>query len=239
MTQLLVAPCSHEAAKFAVMNWHYSQAMPAGKIVAYGVWEDKSFVGAVLYGHGANNKLGKPYGLDMTECVELVRIAMTNHKTTVSQVVAKTFQLLKASNPRIRLIVSFADPEQSHHGGIYQAGNWIYAGASAVADEYIVNGQRMHGRSVRARRNSSGTSRELNTLAWLHKHVDPNATRIDGSSKHRYLYPLDRAMRRKIQPLALPYPRGSSLKGETLTVPVRGSGSIPESRSIATATDHD
>lgn len=239
MTRLLVAPCSHEAAKFAVMNWHYSQAMPSGKLVSYGVWEDGAFVGCVLYGHGANNKLGKPYGLDITECVELVRIAMTAHTSTVSQVVSQSLKRLKKSNTRLRLVVSFADPEQSHHGGVYQAGNWIYAGTSNVADEYIVNGERIHGRSVRARRNSAKTPREQNTLAWLLKHVDPNARQIEGSSKHRYLYPLDKSMRRKIQPLALPYPRGSSLKGETPTVPVGGSGSIPESRSKTQPTRVD
>ena len=41
------------------MHWHYSQAMPAGKLVTFGVWEHGRFVGAVLYGRGANHNLSK------------------------------------------------------------------------------------------------------------------------------------------------------------------------------------
>lgn len=228
---ITVAPCSHEAAKYAVENWHYSQAMPAGKLVRYGIWEDDTFVGCVLYGRGASNKLGKPYNLDMTECVELVRIAMREHQAPVTQVVAETLKKLKASNPRLRLVVSFADPEQGHHGGIYQAGNWIYAGASNSADEYIINGERMHGRSVLARRNSSKTARETNTLTWARKHLDPNTVQICGSSKHRYLYPLDKPMRRKIEKLRIQHPHaveGSEVSRDT-------SGIEGQVRSLPTA----
>lgn len=46
-----------------------------------------------------------------------------------------------------------------------------------------------------------------NILEWARKILDPNATIIKGTAKHRYLYPLDRAMRRQIQKLAQPYPK--------------------------------
>ncbi len=38
--------CSHEAAKYAVMRWHYSRRMPKSKLVRIGVWEDEKFVGS-------------------------------------------------------------------------------------------------------------------------------------------------------------------------------------------------
>lgn len=229
---ITVAPCSHEAAKYAVENWHYSQAMPVGKLVRYGIWEDDTFVGCVLYGRGANNVLGNPYKLDMTECVELVRIAMREHRSPVTQSVADTLKKLKASNPRLRLVVSFADPEQGHHGGIYQAGNWIYAGVSNTADEYIVNGVRTHGRSLRAKRASMGDpTREQNTLMWARKHLDPNTQQVAASRKHRYLYPLDKAMRRKIEKLRIQHPHaveGSEVSRDT-------SGIEGQVRSLPTA----
>ena len=228
MSDLLVASCSSDAAKFAVMNWHYSKTMPVGKAYKAGVWENGAFVGAVLYGWGANHNLGKPYDLDMTECVELVRVAMRSHDSFVSQVVARSIRLLKRDNPSLRLIVSFADPYHDHHGGIYQAGNWVYAGQSHPKTEYMLNGVILNRRAYTGDNFGSPKMK-------LPKGAKP----LEVPGKHRYLYPLDKAMRRKIEPLSLPYPRGSSLKGETLTVPVRGSGSIPESRSIATATDHD
>jgi len=210
---LLVAPCSFDAAKYAVMRWHYSHAMPAGKLVKFGVWEkgpDSSpeyptdrFVGTVLFGRGANNHMGEGYGLDATQLCELVRIALTDHQHPVTEIVAETLRQLHTSNPGLRLVVSFADPDQDHHGGIYQAGNWIYTGMSLPAPEYVVNGERVHGRTLRSMRNSSADPGDFaNVQDWAAAHLDPNAHIEYGSRKHRYLMPLDRAMRRQVMKLA-------------------------------------
>lgn len=205
---LVVAPCSHEAVKWAVEHWHYSQSVPVGKLVCYGVWETGQFRGSIVFGRGASNGLGAAYTLDQVECCELVRIALRSHESYVSEMVAAALRLLKAQNPGLRLVVSFADPEQGHHGGVYQAGNWRYLGKTGIPDEYIVCGNRIHGRSARAKRTSAGQkgSAHPNVLAWLRDSVDPDARQIWGTSKHRYVWPLDRRMRKQIAPLALPYP---------------------------------
>lgn len=196
-----VAPCTYEAAKHAVMNWHYSRTMPKSKVLRYGVWEDNRFVGAVLYGRGATPKLGSPYGLDQTEVCELVRVALrSGHATPTSAVIARTIKLLKHGNPGLRLIVSFADTMQGHHGGIYQAGNWIYAGY-VVKCWIRVNDELMHPRTLGSKYGAGGQS-----IPWLRAHVDPESANVELPPKHRYLYPLDRAMRRQILPLSLPYP---------------------------------
>jgi hypothetical protein len=184
---------TYEAVKYACVNFHYSKTVPAGKLIKIGVWEHEKFIGVVLYGRGANSTLGAPYGLAQTECCELVRIALTNHETPVSRIVAISLKLLKKVSPGIKLIVSFADTNQNHHGGIYQAGNWIYSGQSKSADEYLVNGQRMHGRSMRAK---YGT------------HVGKEFIQIvKGSEKHRYLMPLCDLVRANILNLSKKYPK--------------------------------
>lgn len=58
--KLKVAFCSYEAAKYACQNYHYSKTIPASKLVKIGVWENEKFIGAVIFGLGANNNLGKP-----------------------------------------------------------------------------------------------------------------------------------------------------------------------------------
>lgn len=185
--------CSHEAAKYAVEKWHYSHCMPAGKTVKVGVWEDGKFTGCVIFSRGANNTLGSPYGLKQTECCELTRIALHNHQVSVTRIVSIAMKKLVKTSPGMRLIISFADPEQSHVGSIYQAGNWAYIGKTNAADEYIVHGKRMHGRSMRSLYGS---------------HIGKDFIhQIKGSSKYRYLYPLDEAMRKQIEPLRKPYPK--------------------------------
>lgn len=213
MTELQIAPCSHEAAKFAVENWHYSRVLPPGKLVKYGVWEDGKFIGAVLYGRGASPHLGTGLELDLTEICELLRIALTTHKTPVSQIVARTLTDLRKTQPGLRLVFSFADPKEGHRGGIYQAGNWIYTGRSNPVTEYFIDGRWRHTRGV------------------YHYKERPTAPKRQAPGKYRYLYPLDKAMRRKITRLALPYPGGSGLNSETLSSPERRSGAIPENRS--------
>lgn len=217
---LKVAPCSHEAAKYAVENWHYSRSFPAGKLFKMGAWEGDKYVGCVIFGYGATPYLGKPYGLVQTEVCELVRVALRSHKWPVSRIMRFALKSLRQENPGIRLVVSFADPEQGHHGGVYQATGWVYTGTSADSKFYIVNGKLMHPRSVIA---AGGQ----NSIAGARR-IDPNAAEQIVRGKHRYLYPLDEAMKRKIEHLRKPYPkRAGSSSVEHPTSGGEAGGSIP------------
>ena len=196
--------CSYDAAKFAVEHWHYSKTMPAAP-VCLGVWEDKKFIGSVLFARGAANNIGKPYGLLNIECVELVRVALASHKSFTSRILSQSIKMLKKQNPGLRLIVSYADSKEKHHGGIYQATNWLFTGGSE--DSWIkVNGKLTHRRSI-------GSTYGTNSLEWLQKNVDPNAERVNMPPKWKYLFPLDDAMRKQIEPLRRPYPKRE--RGET------------------------
>lgn len=181
--------------------------MPNGKLRRIGVWEDGRFIGAVLFSRGANNDLGKPYGLTQIEVCELTRVALDKHKAPVSQIIAIAIKLLKRSNPGLRLIVSFADTQQGHHGGIYQAGNWIYTGKSKSSTEFIINGVQKHARSLNLKAKTSGTKLPGETnVQWAKRTLDPNLEVVICPGKHRYLYPLDNEMRAQIEQLRQDYP---------------------------------
>jgi hypothetical protein len=184
---------THEAAKYACENWHYSRCIPKSKLAKLGVWEDKIFKGVIIYGVGATSDLVKSYGLMQQQGCELVRIALKSHNTPVSRIIAISLKILKSHFPGLRLVVSFADPEQGHHGGVYQASGWIFSGNSQASDEYIYKGKRWQGRSFR------------NQYKGMEKH--PDVVVVKGSSKHRYLMPLDEDMKRQILPLSKPYPK--------------------------------
>lgn len=198
--------CSFQAAKYAIQKWHYSHSMPGGKRVQIGVWEDGKFVGAIVYGYGINQFLGKMFGLKMIECVELCRVALAPfHQSETSRCVSISLKLLKKQSPGLRLVVSYADIDQGHHGGIYAAGNWVYMGATQLGGgtpKFLVNGKILHGRQVHSLW-GKGSKR----LEWLRKYKDPNAQKIYTKGKHKYLYPLDSAIRKQIEPLRKPYPK--------------------------------
>lgn len=202
MVDLKVDFCSHKAAKYACENWHYSKCVPKSKLVKLGVWYQQEFAGVVIFGVGANNNLVKPYGLKKQQGCELVRVAFKDHPNFfVSQVLAVAIKKLKTHCPDLRLLISFADTEKNHEGKIYQATNWLYAGMSSPAEEFLIKGKRIHGRSLRNSKPKSMTTKEYA------KKLDPSFRIVMGSCKHRYLYPLDRKMARQLQPLALPYPK--------------------------------
>jgi len=202
---------THEAAKYAVENWHYSESMPAGKLVKVGAWENGKFIGVVLFGRGANNNIGKPYGLEQTAACELVRIALTKHITPVSKIAAIAMRFLKANSPGLRLIISYADPLQGHHGGIYQAGNWIYCGKSSPQAAVIFQGKVMHKRTAQEK---------FGGIEGMKKSAV--------TSKHKYLMPLDNEMRKRIMPLAKPYPkRASSETSDTSAIHAEKGGATP------------
>ena len=67
---------SHKAAKFACQNWHYSRSIPAGKLVKVGAWENKKFVGVVIFARGANKSMLSPFNLRQDQGCELARIAL-------------------------------------------------------------------------------------------------------------------------------------------------------------------
>lgn len=189
MTELLVARCSPAAARYAVEHWHYSGRFAAGKNWHRGVWEDGRFVGALVIGPGASPFMAASWGLKQTECVELMRVALDEHATPVSQIVAEVVRQLKATNPGLRMLVSFADPGHGHHGGIYQAGNWIYCGTSAATTDFVIRGRQTHIRGV-------GSTYGTTSLEWIRANVDPDAYAVQAAPKHRYAMPLDRGARR-------------------------------------------
>ena len=229
---LLVDWCSYEAAKYAVEHWHYSGNLPSfGRRLTAGIWEDGEFVGAIVYAYSATPNIAKGLHLDQTEVVELRRVAMKEHKMFVSVAIARSLKLVKAHCPGLRLIVSFADIDHDHIGIIYQASNWIYTGSSmhGVHDGFIVKGLFIHRRTV-------GTyGRGKVNIEWVRSNMDSEAKDHYSVGKHRYLYPLDKGMRRQILPLAQPYPkRGQGVQGDTPTVLVGELGSSPRVRSDMT-----
>ena len=203
--------CSHEAAKYAVEKWHYSKSMPAGKQVRIGVWEGRLFTGVVCFSWGANNHIGSPYKLAQTEICELVRIALNRHESSVSRIVSVALKMLKRQSSGLRLVVSYADPEQGHIGAVYQAGNWIYVGSSQPQKHSVLNGKLVHKRTVHAFLGSiKGVAKSQ--VLW----------------KHKYLMPLDAEMRRRIEPLRKPYPkRACEVKDDTLADQAREGGETP------------
>lgn len=197
MPKLLLANTSFKAIKYSCMNYHYSKTVPTGKLVGIGVWEDDKFIGCVVFGRGVGNAQIERYGIPVTEGAELVRVALREHKTPVTRIVAIAIKELKKQCPGIRILVSYADSRQGHLGIIYQAGNWVYTGKAKTTPDYLYKGKYYHVRSMnRMIKNGKMDRAFVNSLPQR-----------SGGERLRYLYPLDDDMRQLVEKLRKPFPK--------------------------------
>ena len=217
--ELKIDWASHDAAKYACLHWHYSKSIPVPPLVKIGVWENNKFIGVVIFSRGASSNLLKPYGLDQDEGCELTRIALTKHVAPVSKLISIALKFLKKNSPKLRLIVSFADPTYGHNGSVYQAANWIYTGTTASSKEYLHNGKRLHTRQVSEKGQNIQQGKRRKTF----KPSECIVKVTEG--KHRYLTALDESMRERILPLSKLYHKRA--KGQDVGYPSTLGGSTP------------
>ena len=224
--------CSHEAAKYACEHWHYSRCMPAGKMVRAGVWEKGAFVGAVIFSYGASPPFFKwaerVLGCNKFEIVEMTRVALRGHDTPVSKIIAIALKMLRRHCPKLRCVVSFADCDQNHHGGIYQAGNWIFTGTNCVGERcgFLIRGKKMHPRSLGAK----GYEQSLRGAKML----DPHAVELKTKGKNKYLMPLDGEMRNLVEKMRQPYPKRAGSAGSGTSPDQGGRGGATPTPALST-----
>lgn len=213
---------NHEASLYACKKFHYSKKIPVNKLAKMGVWEDEKFVGAVIFSCGSAgcSSYSKTLGIENTQIAELARVALTDHKTGVTRILRIALSILKKSMSGLRVLVSYADREQGHHGGIYQGGNWCYVGLSSKDIAFIdKDGKRHHSRNV------SETGYKVHCGVRAKRPKPSDMEKIIVPPKHKYLMPLDEDMKKQIAHLSKPYPKRAN--NQAVANPATLGGEIP------------
>ena len=212
---------SHKAIVYACMNFHYAKSVPVN-VTGFSVFNDENeWCGVILYGSGANNNIGIPFGLKSGQCVELVRMALNGKHSETSKVLSISLKLIKKQLPLCKLIVSYADKDQNHKGIIYQATNFYYVGTSmlnSTDSSWIVNGKRYHGRIISDWVKAKGGLKGLSRKEFLKKNFDINATEYITAGKLKYIYPLYKSLIPLCKSLSKPYPKRQTNASEVLPV---------------------
>lgn len=194
----------NDDANALVKSDHYS-ARPPANVQVVGTWhEDGGLFGdrgpavAACYFSIPPTRWSEP----VLELSRLVRVARA--VAPVSGLIAKTVGHVKFAR-LADLVVSFADWTQGHHGGIYQAAGWSYAGRrERRQDGMLVDGVFVPGRSCNSRWGTRSPSKLTDILAGhtVEPHYD--------EGKYLYWRALNRhgvkqAARLKLA--ALPFPK--------------------------------
>ena len=156
---------------------------------------------------------GTRWSAEVWELARLVRRPDTH--PALSSLIGKAVQWIKRTG-KIDLLVSFADWTQRHHGGIYQASGWQYAGQrDRRMDGLTVNGVFVPGRSCNSRWGTRSPSRLAEKIdADIQPHFD--------EGKHLYWKPLFRSGHKKAAILgleSLPYPKPNAARLSDALVP--------------------
>ena len=198
---MLIRKATSKEVKFACQRFHYAKKAHCGNY-QYSIFNDeREWCGVIIFADGANLHYGDQFGLIQGELLELVRVALNGKQECTSQCVAAAMRQLHKDAPRIKMLISYADTGQGHLGTIYQATNWFYLGVSkATVPTWIIKGKSIHNRT---KSRSYGSK----TLEEIRETIDPNASIIEGTDKHKYVYFYDKKLKKKFLHLAKPYPK--------------------------------
>jgi len=142
-SRVSVREISKDVASNFIKKYHYTKKASSTRY-ALGVFyreetehmffagENEQLIGCMTYGHPVSNRTIDSIvdGLELDEVLELTRLVCLDGygKNLESFVIAQSFQWMRDNDSKVKVLVSYADPEQAHTGGIYRATNWIYQG---------------------------------------------------------------------------------------------------------------
>lgn len=184
---IVIPPAYRDWAEMAIKRHHYTHSIPSGKshyfayetaIIVYSIPANQ-FIAQFLLGHDAPvwelSRLWAPDG---------------HRKNLLTQAIAESLKELRRIEPDLEAVVSYADPNVGHHGGVYRAASWIYTGQCEDGRYYTDS----TGQSVARRKFHSGsnilTKAEILALGYIES---------KRPGRHRYVKPLTRAAKRSVE----------------------------------------
>jgi hypothetical protein len=203
-SKLAVRPLNKGVAAAFVREHHYTHK-PSACRYALGLFyiedDDHSFfsgaherlVGCMTYGHPVSNRaigsITKNIELELDNVLELTRLVVLDFvgKNTESWFIGQSFDWLKKNAPEVKVLISYADPEQEHTGTIYRATNWLYqgCGVSKLMPDFSIQlmdgGEWIHSRTVGERYGNKNVEN-------LAKTIGHTFYRKEETAKHRYIY---------------------------------------------------
>lgn len=219
------------ACKDIITKEHYSHRLPSAVKLCFG---------EVDYGPPRRTLACCVFSLatgrwpeEVWELTRLVRLA--EYEVPLTKIVSRCLGQIRQTK-EIDLVLSFADAEEDHHGGVYQACSWVYDGIrSDRLDGFNIDGQFTPARTCNANHGTSsveGLKRVLPDCV-IEPHFD--------SGKHCYWKALSKEGMAKAIRLGLrsrPYPKPMLANGSERNLLVapqlrKGVIQLPQSNTIS------
>jgi hypothetical protein len=170
-----------------ITDCHYAHKVPSGKsyyfkyrsaIVVYSIPANKNIAKFILGYNGKVWELSRLWAPDKHE------------RNLLSRAISVSLKELVKAEPGIEAIVSYADPNVGHHGGVYIASSWVYHGRTEDGRYYVKDGQVVSRRSFHSGKKSL-TKDQILALGYQE---------LKKPGKYRYVKPVTRKVRKSMIP---------------------------------------
>jgi len=185
--------CNNGDADKIIIKYHYSHKSTKNRFKSFSVNDG---MGYLQLGYGIRPTMKHTISKEITKdnYCEFDRMWLSDElpKNSESQVISLLLHYLKFAYPKIKFVITYADGSVGNKGIIYQATNAIKIG-KIPCDFYILsNGERVHPVSMYHRHKTRAWGELQRTYKGI-KHIKGQ------EFQYRYLYILNKGMRRKFQ----------------------------------------
>ena len=149
-----VRDVSREESLAMIRAYHYSDTMPKINRHFLGFFLDGEMVGTMTLGLGTRPRhtiqcLFPSLGTD--DYYEIGRMCMTDDmpRNSESQMLAAAVRWIRANEPRIKVLFTWADGIMGKPGYVYQASSFLYAGC-IESEIYLRDGVKLHVRGMKS-----------------------------------------------------------------------------------------
>jgi len=167
-----------------IKSKHYTGSVPAGKsyylsfedaIVVWSIPANKNIAKFLLRGPGVAWELSRLYAPDGHE------------RNLLSRAISASVAFIRKTE-KVDILVSYADPNVGHSGGVYRAASWIFHGQCEKTRMYERDGTVVARRSFHSGRRSL-TKAEIEGQGWRESYHE---------GKYRFVRPISRKAKKAI-----------------------------------------
>jgi len=212
--KLDVKPIAREVAKSLVLNNHYMKTFPQGAKVHLGIYDTTTnkLAGVAVFGYSSSTeqKVKKlVHDIDPTQYIEMQRLWISDQygHNSESWVLAKIIKLFK-QNTNLKIIFTHAGGCKNDCGIVYQASAWLYFGKTKCDDFYLTAAGEY--KNIIAAMRFGRVKAKGKTPQQIGEQLF-GPGQIINSFRYYYIYPIDKGIRRRLQKLAQPYPKDSTV----------------------------
>ena len=236
--EIVVKVIPSNIAREFIKKYHYSGKVVNNSNLHFGAFLDGKLHGVMSYGNSLDKaKMMKLVdGTNWNDFLELNRMAFDDYlpRNAESYCIAKSIKLIKKNAPHIKWIVSFADGCSCGDGTIYRASNFILTG---IKENYnlcqLPTGEKVHKMTLES--NPLIKRKELGNKSYydvtggkfdFKKYVDASNAKILKGYQLRYVYFIDKKMRKNLTVDEIPFSKIDELgagmyKGEKIEIKER------------------